>query len=84
MIDELIYSLEAVPPLELSAVSLLCDLRPQIGEWFPTTFTPEARAQVIAASIELVAYTERCAAMGRRLGHLPAMPLPIRLMEFAL
>lgn len=84
MLEQLIHSLETVPPLELGAVSLLSELRPPTGEWFPTTFTPEAKTQVIAATVELVAYTQRCAAMGRRLAHLPAIPLTVPLMEFAL
>lgn len=53
-------------------------------QWFPTDFTPEAKTQVIAATVELVAYTQRCAEMGRRLAHLPAIPLAVPLMEFAL
>lgn len=84
MLEQLIHSLENVPPLELGAVSLLSGLRPPTGEWFPTTFTPEAKIQVIAATVELVAYTGRCAEMGRRLAHLPAIPLTVPLMEFAL
>ncbi|MBZ0309669.1 MAG: hypothetical protein K8I82_26630 [Anaerolineae bacterium] len=83
-LEQLVHSLEAIPPLELGAVSLLSELRPATGEWFPTNFTPEVKTQVIAATVELVAYTQRCAAMGRRLAHLPAMPLSIPLMEFAL
>lgn len=84
ILQQLTESLEAIPPLELEAVRLLSELRPPAGEWFPTNFTPEAKTQVIAATVELVAYTQRCAEMGRRLAHLPAIPLTITLIEFAL
>lgn len=84
MLEQLIHSLEAIPPLELGAISLLSELRPLTGDWFPTHLTPEAKTQVIAATVELLAYTQRCAEMGRRLAHLPAIPLAVPLLEFAL
>jgi hypothetical protein len=84
MIDQLIQSLEIIEPLELEAVSLLQSLRPQTGEWFPTSLTPEAKTQVIAATVELVSYTKRCADMARRLSHLQPIPLAMPLMEFAI
>lgn len=84
LIDQLIQSLEAIPPLELEAVSLLSNLRTETGEWFPTNLTDEAKSQVITATVELVGYTKRCAEMGRRLSTLQPVPLAIPLMEFAL
>jgi len=84
MIEQLIQSLEAIPPLKLEAVSLLSELRPQTGEWFPTNLTGEHKPKIIAATVELVGYTQRCAAMGRRLSHLQAVPLQMPLREFGL
>jgi len=83
-ISQLLQSLEAIPPLELGAVSLLSELHPQTGEWFPSTLTPETRQQVIAATVELVAYTQRCTDMARRLNHLQPIPLTSSLAEFGL
>ena len=84
MINQLIQSLEAIEPLELEAVSLLQTLRPQTGEWFPTHLTPEAKTQVIAATVELVGYTKCCADMARRLAHLQPVPLKMPMAEFGL
>ncbi len=82
---QLIAQLEALQPLELEGVKLLHTLRPQTGEWFPATLTPEAKTQVISATVELVAYTRRCAEMGARLSHLHPIPLRgIALVEFGL
>jgi len=83
-LEQLVQSLEAIPPLELGAVSLLSTLRAETGEWFPTNLSDEARSQVITATVELVGYTKRCAEMGRRLSTLQPVPLAIPLMEFAL
>lgn len=74
-LHQLITTLEQLEPLKLEAVSLLHTLRPQTGEWLPTTLTPEAKEQVIAATVELVAYTRRSANMARLLSHLPPIPL---------
>ena len=84
MIDQLIHSLETIEPLELKAVILLQTLRPLTGEWFPTHLTPEAKTQVIAATVELVSYTKRCADMARRLAHLQPVPLSMPMAEFGL
>jgi hypothetical protein len=75
--DCILKSLAQVPPLELEAVTLLHALRPQTGEWLPSelTLTPEAKEQVSAATVELVAYTRRSANMARLLSHLPPIPL---------
>lgn len=84
-IDNLVSTLEAVPPLELAAVTLLHTLRPQTGEWFPSRLNPEEKAQVIQATVELVDYTRRCAEMGRLLAQLPPIPLcDVSLVEFSL
>lgn len=74
---QLITTLEQLEPLTLEAVTLLHTLRPQTGEWLPSelTLTPEAKEQVIAATVELVAYTRRSANMARLLAHLPPIPL---------
>lgn len=74
-LHQLITTLENLEPLQLEAVSLLHTLRPQTGEWLPTTLTPAAKEQVIAATVELVAYTRRSANMARLLSHLPPIPL---------
>lgn len=74
-LHQLITSLENLEPMKLEAVSLLHTLRPQTGEWLPTTLTPETKEQVIAATVELVAYTRRSANMARLLSHLPPIPL---------
>lgn len=74
-LHQLITSLENLESLKLEAVSLLHTLRPQTGEWLPTTLTPETKEQVIAATVELVAYTRRSANMARLLSHLPPIPL---------
>ncbi|MBZ0307102.1 MAG: hypothetical protein K8I82_13615 [Anaerolineae bacterium] len=74
-LHQLITSLENLEPLKLEAVSLLHTLRPQTSEWLPTTLTLEAKEQVIAATVELVAYTRRSANMARLLSHLPPIPL---------
>jgi len=84
LIDPLIQSFESIDPLELQAIDLLKILRPQTGEWFPTTLDPDAKSQVVAATVELVEYTRRCAEMARRLNHLQPVPLGIPLAEFAL
>jgi hypothetical protein len=84
MIEQLIQSLETIPPLELGAVSLLSNLRAETGEWFPTNLTDEAKSQVITATVELVGYTKRCAEMGRRLSTLQPVPFAMPLMEFSL
>jgi hypothetical protein len=84
MIEQLIQSLETIPPLELEAVSLLSNLRAETSEWFPVNLTDEAKSQVITATVELVGYTKRCAEMGRRLSTLQPIPLAIPLMEFSL
>ena len=81
---KLIESLKAIHPLELEAVSLLQTLRPQTGEWFPTRLTPEAKTQVVAATVELVGYSKRSADMARRLAHLQPVPLKIPMAEFGL
>lgn len=76
-LHQLITTLENLEPLKLEAVSLLHTLRPQTGEWLPSelTLTPETKEQVIAATVELVAYTRRSANMARLLAHLPPIPL---------
>ncbi|MCL4876231.1 MAG: hypothetical protein KJ064_06220 [Anaerolineae bacterium] len=74
-LHQLITTLETLEPLKLEAVSLLHTLRLQTGEWLPTTLTPETKEQVIAATVELVAYTRRSANMARLLAHLPPIPL---------
>lgn len=74
-LHQLITTLENLEPLKLEAVSLLHTLRPQTGEWLPTTLTPETKEHVIAATVELVAYTRRSANMARLLAHLPPIPL---------
>lgn len=76
-LHQLIITLETLEPLKLEAVSLLHTLRPQTGEWLPSelTLTPETKGQVIAATVELVAYTRRSANMARLLVHLPPIPL---------
>lgn len=74
-LHQLITTLETLEPLKLEAVSLLHTLRSQTGEWLPTTLTPETKEQVIAATVELVAYTRRSANMVRLLSHLPPIPL---------
>jgi hypothetical protein len=84
IIEQLVESLEAIPPLELGAVSLLANLRAETGEWFPTNLTDEAKSQVITATVELVGYTKRCAEMGRRLSTLQPIPLAISMMEFSI
>lgn len=84
MIDQLIQSLEVMQPLELEAISLLTELRPRTGEWFPTHLTPAAKTQVITATVELVSYTKRCAEMARRLSHLQAVPFSLPLAEFGI
>lgn len=82
---QLIETLETLPPLELNAVRLLHTLRPQTGEWFPSTLTPENKQQVVTATVELVEYTRTCAEMARRLSHLQAVPLrDVALAEFSL
>ena len=81
----LIENLSGLPPLELTAVNLLHTLRPQTGEWFPTSLKPDEKTQVVAATIELVSYTRRCAEMGRLLAQLPPIPLrEVSLVEFSL
>jgi hypothetical protein len=74
-LHQLITTLESLEPLKLEAVSLLHTLRPQTGEWLPATLTTETKEQVIAATVELVAYTRRSANMARLLSHLPPIPL---------
>ena len=83
-ITRLVTSLEAIPPLELEAVSLLSNLRVESGEWLPTNLTGENKSQVISATVELVGYTKRCAKMARRLSTLQPIPLTMSLVEFAL
>jgi hypothetical protein len=81
MLQSLNTALENLQPLQLEAITLLHTLRPQTGEWFSTNFTPEAKIQVIAATVELVAYTRRCSDMARRLSHLQPLPLRLPLPE---
>ena len=84
-IDQLIGSLESIPPLELQAIDLLKTLRPQTGEWFPTNLPPDVKPQVVEATIELVDYTRRCANMVRLLSHLQPIPMTdILVDEFVL
>jgi hypothetical protein len=82
-LHQLITTLENLEPLKLKAASLLHTLRPQTGEWLPSelTLTPETKEQVIAATVELVAYTRRSANMARLLSHLP--PIPLRALPVA-
>jgi len=84
MIQKIMHSLESLPPLELEAVSLLAELQPQTGSWFPTELTDAQKQQVVTATVELVAYTQRCRQMVRRLSHLEAVPLSIPIAEFAI
>lgn len=83
--NPLVELLTSLAPLELEAVTLLPGLRAATGEWFPTSLTAEARTQVIDATVELVAYTRRCAEMARRLSQVPPIPLRnVSLVEFGL
>jgi hypothetical protein len=83
--EQLVQSLSAVKPLELQAVSLLRDLRSQTGEWFPTTLDTETQSQVMAATTELIRYTQSCQDALRRLSHVQPIPLmDIRLDTFPL
>ena len=84
MLQKLIDNLASCPPLELEAVSLLGELRPATGEWFPSRLNEADKQRVVAATVELVAYTERCAEVARRLAHLPPVPLDQSLLEFGL
>ena len=84
MLQTLIENLSACPPLELEAVSLLGELRSATGEWFPSHLIEADKQRVVAATVELVAYTERCASVARRLAHLPPVPLDQSLVEFGL
>jgi hypothetical protein len=81
MLQPLITALENLQPLQLESVTLLHTLRPQTGEWFPTSLTPEVKTQVIAATVELVSYTRRCSDMARRLSHLQPIPFRMPLAE---
>lgn len=84
-LHQLITTLENLEPLQLEAVSLLHTLRPQTGEWLPTTLTPAAREKVIGATVELVAYTRRSADMARLMSYLQPIPLrDVPVVEFQL
>lgn len=85
VLQQLIQTLNDLPPLELNGVSLLQALRPQTGEWFPSRLSADEKGQVVTATIELVGYTRRCAEMGRLLAQLPPVPLrEVSLVEFSL
>ncbi len=78
---QLIACLEGLPPVELLGLALLRQCRPEPGTWFPTRLPPE---QVKAATLEFIAYGNRCLEAAQRLAALSPVPLALSCPEYGL
>lgn len=82
---DLFACVEALPPLDLLGLSLmrrpLTEADTHRGQWFPTTIPPE---QLIAATLELIAYTDRCRAVAHKLADVRPVPCTLPLLEYPL
>ncbi len=77
----LVDCLGKVPPVELKGLELLRQLRPLTGDWFPQV----SAALLSEATVQLIDYTQACAAAIHKLQALP--PITFRalpMMEFCL
>ncbi len=77
----LVDCLSQVPPVELKGLDLLRQVRPLTGDWFPQV----PAALVAEATVQLIDYTQTCAASIHKLQALPAVTLrALPIMEFCL
>jgi len=80
--SDLLTILQKVPPAELLGVKLLRQHTPPNGTFFPTTLPTQ---QVVEATVELIAYTQRSRATARTLSTLFPIPLQaLPIWEFGL
>jgi len=82
---DLFACIEALPPLALLGLSLLRQAHDvntdQQGQWFPAKVSSE---QVIAATLELIAYTDRCRAVAHKLVDVRPIPFDFPIIEYPL
>ncbi len=77
----LVDCLSQVPPVELKGLDLLRQIRPLNGDWFPQV----PAALVVEATVQLIDYTQTCAAAIHKLQALPPVTLrALPMMEFSL
>ncbi len=77
----LVDCLGRVPPVELKGLELLRQLRPLTGDWFPQVPV----ALLTEATVQLIEYTQACAAAIHKLQALPPITLRVLpVMEFCL
>ncbi len=77
----LLTCLLQTPPVELLGLALLRRCQPEPGAWFPTRLPPE---QVKEATLEFIAYGNRCLETAQRLAALLPVPLAISCPEYGL
>lgn len=73
--------LAGLPPAALAALTLVSSDQPAPVGWFPTAIPSET---VIQATLELIAYGTRCAAVIHALYGLRPVPLTMPVMEYPL
>jgi len=82
---DLFACIEALPPLALLGLSLLRQPHDvdtdQQGQWFPTVVPSE---QIVAATLELIAYTDRCRAVAHKLVDVRPIPCDFPIAEYPL
>lgn len=73
-----------LPPAELKAVGLLRLHRPAPGRFFPHA-APIADSELIAATIQLMDYGERCTDAIKKLRHVRPVPLTVlSVLEYSI
>ena len=82
---DLYTCIEALPPLALLGLSLLRQPHDvdtdQQGQWFPTVVPSD---QIVAATLELIAYTDRCRAVAHKLVDVRPIPCDFPIAEYPL
>ncbi len=78
---DLLTCLLETPPVELLGLALLRRCQPEAGAWFSTRLPPE---QVKEATLEFIAYGNRCLETAQRLVALSPVPLAICCPEYGL
>lgn len=82
---DVLACVESLPPVALVGLSLLrqplTDADAQSGRWFPADIPS---AQVVAATLELITYLDRCRAVAAKLADLRAVPCSFPVLEYPL
>jgi len=80
-IEDVIASLEQVPPADLLGVKLLEKRKAEPGRWLPTNVP---REQVVEAAKQIVEYSTQCQKLANTLANLEAAPSKHVVPEYGL